>query len=113
MTEHKAPSHLFLIPRTARKLATLWVLPEVFPIPRAPARGKGGGVRLEGRLWKTLGGLGWGELGGGGGKLRLSHPTPTHTSAGWISGKKPGVGTKEAFCLSEFDVCFAFDKPPL
>lgn len=25
--------------------------------------------------------------------------------------KKPGVGTKEVLCLSEFDVCFAFDKP--
>lgn len=25
--------------------------------------------------------------------------------------KQPGVGTKEAFCLSKCDVCFAFDKP--
>lgn len=70
---------------------------------RAPDQGGGGGGKgcsatMENPKWSQMGWAG-----------EVSCATHTFLPAGFQ--KKPGVGTKEAFCLSEFDVCFAFDKP--
>ncbi|XP_029811921.1 uncharacterized protein LOC115305943 isoform X2 [Suricata suricatta] len=98
LADREAPGHLFLIPRTASKSSNRGYSQEVSRLGDLQLRGPGA-HEAPGKPKVVSAGLSrWGRA--------VPRPPPPRLPAGFQ--KEPGVGTKEAFCLSEFDVCFAF-----
>ncbi|XP_029811922.1 uncharacterized protein LOC115305943 isoform X3 [Suricata suricatta] len=103
LADREAPGHLFLIPRTASKSSNRGYSQEVSRLGDLQLRGPGA-HEAPGKPKVVSAGLSrWGRA--------VPRPPPPRLPAGFQ--KEPGVGTKEAFCLSEFDVCFAFRQGSL